>query len=149
MTDRFELLTSGVTKIYRCVEKIKKSRMNPLGLKGAHVMCLYYLSQAGAGLTLAQLCEKCNGDKAGISRILSDLEKRELIRYNGVGEGKKYRAKASLTARGQETVQNVLQLIREATVQGGQGISDEEREIFYKVLFLIGNNLQRVCDALE
>ena len=77
MVDRFEYLTSGITQIYKSIQKIKRCRMDSLGLKGTHVMCLYYLSEYPNGLTAADLCGKCREDKAGISRILSDLEKNE------------------------------------------------------------------------
>ena len=44
MIDRFENLTAGVTRIYKSIQKIKRHRMDSLGLKGTHVMCLHYLS---------------------------------------------------------------------------------------------------------
>jgi len=75
MIDRFENLTAGVTRIYKSIQKIKRHRMDSLGLKGTHVMCLHYLSEYPDGLTAADLCGKCHEDKGGISRILSDLEK--------------------------------------------------------------------------
>ncbi len=45
MIDRFEKLTAGVTCIYKSIQKIKRHRMDALGLKGTHVMCLHYLSE--------------------------------------------------------------------------------------------------------
>ena len=149
MIDRFELLTGGITQVYRCMEKIKKSCMSSLGLRGAHVMCLYYLEKAARGLTLAELCEKCSGDKAGISRIMADLEKKDLIMYQGAGEGKKYRARARLTEAGRAMSGQVRDMILTATEQGSCGISESDRETFYRILFLIRDNLQRYCDGLE
>lgn len=43
-------------------------------LRSVHVSCLYYLYLAN-GLTAAQLCERCEEDKATISRALDYLEK--------------------------------------------------------------------------
>lgn len=43
MDDSFELLTSGVTRIYKSIQKIKRLHMDPIGLKGTHVMCIHYL----------------------------------------------------------------------------------------------------------
>ena len=104
MIDRFENLTAGVTRIYKSIQKIKRHRMDSLGLKGTHVMCLHYLSEYPDGLTAADLCGKCHEDKGGISRILSDLEKAGLITYlsgNASKDAKRYRAKAVHTEQGQ------------------------------------------------
>lgn len=76
MIQRFEKFTNGITRIYKSIQKIKKHKMNALGLKGTHVMCLHYLSRHSEGLTAARLCRLCNEDKAGISRILADLEQK-------------------------------------------------------------------------
>lgn len=148
MIQRFEDLTIGVTRIYKNIQKIKKTRMNSLGLKGTHVMCLYYLSRHPEGLTATDLCNMCREDKAGISRILSDLETRNFICY-APSQGKKYRAKAFLTELGKEQAGTVDSLILRATEAGGQGLSQKEREIFYRVLSLIADNLEQICTELE
>lgn len=44
MDDRFEKLTTGVARIHKNVQKIKKYYMGTLGLKGTHVMCIYFLA---------------------------------------------------------------------------------------------------------
>lgn len=152
MVDRFENLTSGITRIYKSIQKIKRCRMDSLGLKGTHVMCLHYLSEYPEGLTASDLCGKCREDKAGISRILSDLEKSGLIAYprrNGGSDTKKYRAKATLTEKGRRYAKKVTSLIVHATIAGGKGITPAERDIFYRILFQIADNLDRVCQNLE
>lgn len=152
MIDRFEKLTTGVTQIYKSIQKIKRCRMDSLGLKGTHVMCLHYLSEYSDGLTAADLCNICHEDKAGISRILSDLEKSELITYLSDGqakESKRYRAKAVLTEQGKNCAKKVAGLIMHATIAGGLGITEEERDIFYRILFKIADNLSQVCQNLE
>ena len=152
MVDRFENLTSGITQIYKSIQKIKRCRMDSLGLKGTHVMCLHYLSEYPEGLTAADLCGKCKEDKAGISRILSDLEKTGLIAYaqkNTEKDTKKYRAKAFLTEKGRQYAKKMTNLIVHATIAGGQGITPAERDIFYRILFQIADNLNQVCQNLE
>ena len=81
MIERFEQLTLGVSRIYKNIQKIKKQSMESFGLKSTHVMCLHYLSLYPDGLSAAELCRKCEENKAGISRILTDLEHRSLIQY--------------------------------------------------------------------
>lgn len=152
MVDRFESLTRGVTQIYKCIQKIKRCRMDSMGLKGTHVMSLHYLYVHPDGLTAADLCEKCKEDKSGISRILSDLEKIGLITYSTDCEirgTRKYRAKAFLTPEGKAYAKKISHLILHATIAGGRGITAQERDIFYRVLFLIADNLNHVCDDLE
>lgn len=149
MIKNFENLTLGVSQIYKSIQKIKKHRMNSLGLKGTHVMCIYYLSMYDEGLTASDLCHKCQEDKAGISRILSDLEGMGYITYESASGGKKYRTKAFLTGKGFETSKKVRQFILSATALGGDGITEEERSIFYRVLFTINDNLKSVCEKLE
>ncbi len=152
MIDGFEKLTTGVTQIYKSIQKIKRDRMDSLGLKGTHVMCLYYLSEYPDGLTAADLCSKCKEDKAGISRILSDLERVGLIAYlsdNSSKDSKRYRAKAHLTEQGKKYAKKVTGLIIHATSAGGLGITEEERDIFYRTLFKIAENLNQACQNLE
>ncbi len=151
MVERFEKLTGGITQIHKSIQKIKRCQMDSLGLKGTHVMCLHYLYDCPEGLTATDLCDKCKEDKAGISRILSDLEKTGLITYmkgNAVNT-KKYRAKATLTKKGTDCAKKVTNLIVRATIAGGKKITPEERDIFYRVLFQIADNLDQVCLNLE
>lgn len=148
MIERFEKLTTGIGQIYKSIQKIKKHEMNSMGLKGTHVMCIHYLNLHPDGLTAADLCSLTKEDKAGISRILSDLEKQGFLAYDLPQTGKKYRAKACLTSEGKEYAKKVTNLILQATLEGGNGITEEEREIFYRILFLISDNLNRVCTEL-
>lgn len=148
MSQRFEKLTIGVTRIYKSIQKIKKARMNSLGLKGTHVMCIYYLSQHPEGLTASDLCNMCKEDKAGISRILSDLESRGFICYDSSLQERRYRAKAVLTDTGRTHARKISDLIMHAVDAGGQGLTEKEREIFYRVLFLIADNLEQLSTTL-
>lgn len=145
MFERFEKLTAGVSQIYKNIQKIKKTRMESLDLKGLHVMCIHYLSLNPDGLTATDLCGLCREDKAGISRSLSKLEQHDLIRYELADDQKKYRAKACLTKTGREYAERVNALILNAITEVSQGITDEERETFYHILFLISDNLARLC----
>lgn len=148
MINRFENLATGVAQIYKSIQKIKQSQMQALGLKGTYVMCLYYLSQYPKGLTAAGLCELCKENKAGISRILSGLVQQGFIRYDGENDSKKYRARILLTDSGQEYAVKINNGIMDAVIKGGLGITEEEREIFYRVLFRIADNLNHICMEL-
>lgn len=149
MVERFEKLTAGVSRIYKSIQKIKRHHMSSFGLKSTHVMCLYYLDSCPGGLTASDLCRICGEDKAGISRILSDLEQQDFIHYKGYEEGKKYRAKAILTPKGKTYAARINALIRQAVADAGKGITEEERRTFYHVLSVISDNLEQICSELE
>lgn len=146
MIHRFERLSAGVTQIYKNIQKLKKYYMGP---QGTQVMCLYYLSRNPQGLTAAELCGFCEADKAGISRILSELERQGVISYDFPEEKKKYRTKAVLTEDGKQYADRVLHLILDVTERAGTGITEEEREVFYRVLSKIAGNLNQICTELE
>ena len=97
MLQRFQSFVTGVTLCYKSIQKIKATEMTEFGLKGTHVMCLFFLSQHPEGLTAAQLSQMCAEDKAAISRTLAVLQEKGYIQ---AGE-KKYRAPLRLTPAGQ------------------------------------------------
>ena len=117
--------------------------MTEFGLKGTHVMCLFFLHHNPEGLTAAQLCQLCAEDKAAVSRTVSELQKEE---YIASGE-KKYRALLRLTEKGEETAKRVDSLIEQWVGFGGAGLSDEDRAAFYRALELISNNLKRSAES--
>ena len=144
MIQRFDAFVSGITSCYKYIQRIKSMEMTEFGLKGTHVMCLYYLRQNPAGLTASQLCGLCAEDKAAISRTVSELRSRGYI--TTLSE-KAYRAMLTLTAAGQEVARKFDRLIESWVSAGGDGLSDEERFDFYKSLAIIAENLRSRIEA--
>ena len=139
MIQRFDAFVSGITSCYKYIQRIKAMEMTEFGLKGTHVMCLYYLRQNPAGLTASQLCGLCAEDKAAISRTVSELRSQGYI--TSLSQ-KAYRAMLTLTSAGQEIARKFDRLIEGWVSTGGDGLSDEERSDFYKVLSTIADNLR-------
>lgn len=139
MIQRFDAFVSGITSCYKYIQRIKSMEMTEFGLKGTHVMCLYYLRQNPAGLTASQLCGLCAEDKAAISRTVSELKSRGYI--TTLSE-KAYRAMLTLTAAGHEVARKFDKLIEGWVTAGGDGLTDEERSDFYKSLATIAENLR-------
>ena len=139
MIQRFDAFVSGITACYKYIQRIKSMEMTEFGLKGTHVMCLYYLRQNPAGLTASQLCGLCAEDKAAISRTVSELRSQGYI--TSLSQ-KAYRAMLTLTSAGQEIARKFDHLIEGWVTTGGDGLSDEERSDFYKVLSTIADNLR-------
>ena len=144
MIQRFDAFVSGITSCYKLIQRIKSMEMTEFGLKGTHVMCLYYLRQHPAGLTASQLCGLCAEDKAAISRTVSELRSRGYI--TTLSE-KAYRAMLTLTGAGQEVARKFDRLIEGWVSAGGDGLSEEERFDFYKSLATIAGNLRSRMDA--
>lgn len=143
MIKRFELFVTGITTCYKYIQKIKSFEMVEFGLKGTHVMCLFYLGINSEGLTATELCSLCSEDKAAISRTINDLIAKEYIVYQQTESNKKkYRAKLFLTDKGKQLSENINVLISLWVESGGEGLSDEERNIFYNSLSIISSNLK-------
>lgn len=138
MIQRFQDFVTGITVCYKYIQRIKNAEMTEFGLKGIHVSCLFYLHCNPAGLTAAQLCQLCAEDKATISRIVADLRAKG---YIAQGTGKNYRAPLHLTPAGQELAAQMLPLIESWVSVGGQGLTEEQREIFYQSLASISDHL--------
>lgn len=138
MIDRFQAFVSGITICYKYVQKIKTMEMTEFGLKGTHVMCLFYIYHSEDNLTAAQLSQLCAEDKAAISRTLMTLQEKG---YVECGE-KKYRAHLTLTKEGELLAEKIDSLIEEWVGHGGDGLDDEQRAAFYHALNLISDNLK-------
>lgn len=149
MISKYELFSSSVFCLYRDIQKIERNEMANFGLKGPHAQCLLALSRYPEGITAARLCEVCEKDKAAISRSVAELEERGLlIRFerNGV----RYRSLLRLTDAGQIVASAVNEKARQAVEQAGEGLEDGQREVFYKVLARIAENLHAICkDGLK
>lgn len=139
MIQRFQDFLTGITVCYKYIQRIKNAEMTEFGLKGTHVACMFYLHHNPEGLTAAQLCQLCAEDKATISRIVADLRSRGYIRQ---GTGKNYRAPLHLSEAGVEIARQMDPLIKSWVSVGGEGLTDEQRELFYQSLALISDNLR-------
>lgn len=143
MLQRFEAFVAGITVCYRYIQRIKSVEMTELGLKGTHVMCLFYLHRSQQPLTATQLCQLCAEDKAAISRTLMTLQEKGYIQ---TGE-KRYRSPITLTPAGSNVACQVDDLIAQWVGFGGDGLTEEERSIFYKALAHISENLQKKFES--
>ena len=139
MIHRFQDFLSGITVCYKYIQRIKNAEMTEFGLKGTHVACLFYLYHNPDGLTAAQLCTLCCEDKAAISRIVSDLRGKGYIVQS---EGKNYRAPLRLSQSGAAIARQMDPLIESWVTIGGEGLSADERDAFYRSLAVISENLK-------
>ncbi len=147
MEQRFETFTALVTGISRSIRRIKTEEMVEFHLKGPHVSCLYYLYKEGE-LTAKELCDRCEEDKANMSRILDFLEKNDYILCRALSSHR-YRAPLSLTEKGKSVGRHIAEKIDRVLFFAGDGVSEEERHTLYDSLTKIYDNLQKICDGYE
>ena len=136
----FEGFTVLLNRISRNIRKLKTEQMETLDLKGPHVSCLYYLYQFGPQ-TAVELCERCEEDKAAISRSLDFLERNGYLTREVTGK-KSYRSLLTLTEKGGQTAGEIARRIG-CIVEAASGeLTQKERETMYRALEIICRNLE-------
>lgn len=143
MKERFETFTALISKISRNIRKIKNREMAEYNLKGTHVSCIYYL-YTGGGLTVTELAERCDEDKASISRALEFLENSGLACAED--SEKRYKCPISLTEKGKEIGEKVSKRVEIILGEAGVGLTEMERGFFYRILSSVSESLEKLAN---
>ena len=141
MLNRFARFSLAIAEIDRCWHKLAAEEMAKYDLNSPHAVYLNTLYQYPEGITAAKLGELCCKNKADVSRMVTILEKKGLVRKEAVG-GNLYRAKLLLTDDGKLAAEHVQGRAALAVELAGSGMTDAERETFYRCLERITANLQ-------
>lgn len=144
MKERFETFTVLINRISRNIRKIKNQEMAEYNLRNSHVSCLYFIYMAGE-ITATELCEKCEEDKATISRAIDYLEKNDYIKCESKNT-KRYKSPLVLTEKGAVIGKKIGDKIDSVLDEIGIGLSDAERTEFYRILSIISNSLEKVAN---
>lgn len=148
MENRFDTFTGSILELNRIVQKIKECEMKKLGLKGAHAMVLYQLGKAPEGLSAVQLTDRCREDKAAISRALSQLITKGLVRKTAPASGRSYRTPFFLTEAGTKVVEQLNSRIEAIFAKGGSLLDARQRAAFYEGLDLVVRGAEKcVADS--
>lgn len=142
MQERFEMFTVLINRISRNIRKIKNAEMAEYNLRSVHVSCLYYL-YTNKGATATDLCERCEEDKATISRALDYLETNGYLTCESKS-AKRYKSPLLLTDKGNEAGQKIADKINSVLDAISGGLTDEERASFYRSLAIISDSLETV-----
>lgn len=145
MKDRFETFTVMITKINRNMRKIKNQGMAEYNLRSTHVSCLYYLYKE-KNLTATELCQKCEEDKAAISRTLDYLEKNGYLNCESKTM-KRYKSPLLLTEKGREVGEKISMKIDGVLNEISGSLTEEERVAFYRSLAIISDSLESVANT--
>ena len=141
MVDRFEKFSFSIFEIYKCWHKITAEEMEKYELKGSYSTYLTTLYRYRDGLTAVKLGSLCGKDKADVSRAVATMEQKGIVKK----QGGQYRARIILTEKGLEAAQHIRSRAAVAVDIAGKDLSDEHREILYKSLDSIAENLHNIC----
>ncbi len=142
MQERFETFTMLINRISRNIRKIKNQEMAEYHLRSAHISCLYYLF-VEEGLTATELCERCEEDKATISRSIDHLEKNGYLTCESK-TAKRYKSRIVLTDKGVDIGKKIADKIDRVLSEVGADLTDSERAGFYRCLTIISNDLDSI-----
>lgn len=147
MDNRFETFTILVNRISRNIRRIKNQEMAAYGLRSAHISCLYHL-YAAEGLTATDLCERCEEDKATISRALEYLETNGYLTCESKSV-KRYRSPLVLTEKGLQVSREIVEKVDLVLQEISTGLTEEARRAFYQSLTIISDSLDAVAKSSE
>ncbi|MGN1095719.1 MAG: MarR family winged helix-turn-helix transcriptional regulator [Eubacteriales bacterium] len=147
MKERFETFTVLIAKISRNIKKIKNREMAEYGLRSPHISCLYYLYSSG-DLTATELSERCEEDKATISRSLDYLENSGYLTCDSKF-AKRYKSPFILTEKGKEVGKKIFDKVNRVLNEVSIGLTEEERISFYRSLNIISENLERCAECYK
>ena len=147
MKERFETFTVLINRISRNIRRIKNQEMEEYGLRSAHISCLYYLYSMES-LTATDLCERCEEDKATISRALLYLESNGYLICESKS-AKRYKSPLILTEKGKALAQKIADKIDRVLEEVSDGLTEEERIAFYRSLSIISDSLEKVAKKCE
>ena len=147
MEERFGTFTVLINRISRNIRKIKNFEMAEYNLRSPHISCLYYLYRFN-GLTATDLCERCEEDKATISRSLDYLEKNGYLSCE-TKSAKRYKSPLILTEKGQKVGKEIAEKIDHVLEEISVGLTEEERTRFYRSLSIISESLEKVAQMTE
>lgn len=143
MVDRFERFTYTIFEISRHWHKLTADEMEKYGLKGTHSVYLLAMYRYPGGVTAPQLCELCGKDKSDVSRMMGIMEKKGLVKKEGVHQNR-YGGVFTLTVEGMEAAEHVRRRASLAVELAGKNLTDENRAVFYEALESIASNLREI-----
>lgn len=146
MQNRFETFTVLINRISRNIRKIKNQEIAAFNLKGGHISCLYHLYRTD-GLTATDLCERCEEDKAAISRSLDYLEKNGYLTCDSQQQ-KRYKSPFSLTEKGRRVGKEIMDKIAQVLNEVSTDIAREELAAFYRSLTIISDSLDTIANNI-
>ena len=142
MDQRFDRFTVLIAAISHDIQKIKAREMEAFGLRSCHAVCLYQLFGHPDGLTLKQLTERCDLDKAALSRYLAELQEKGLAVQEEAQEGRRYNRRWRLTPAGEEAAARTAERLDRAVGYVSAFLPEADQRRLFRMLAQIARNLE-------
>lgn len=139
--DRFVEFSSLLNEVQKSITRIKCKKMDTYGLGSSHTLCICILQDHPQGITKTALAKRCGIDKAQVSRVVDELQKKNYV--TTLSTKKNYNQKYLLTDEGAEVAENMRSVILEINAFVSDGIPKEQIENFYSTFKIICNNLNK------
>ena len=143
MSEKFERFTFAITEIYRYLHKLTSKEMKKYGLKGPHSIYILTMYHYPDGITASRMCELCGKDKSDVSRAMSVMEKKGLVKKEGIYQNL-YRGVFKLTEKGKAIAECVDRRCSLAVEFAGKNLTGESSSAFFKGLESIVSNLRKL-----
>ena len=145
-SERFVPFVLYTERISKNIKRLADSKMEPYGIRSAHIMCILQLAKSEEGLSSAELSRVCGVDKAFVSRITSELmEKNYISRDIGPKQGK-YKTKFLLTDEGKHVYAVMNDIINKFIQKISKNTPVKKLETFYEVLNSIDTELDKITN---
>ena len=140
-TEKFNEFTGLVSRAYKALHRVQERYMRDFGLRSVHVSCLLRLLDAPEGLSATELSARCGVDRAQISRVTAELERRGLICETAPGVKRRYRGSLMLTERGRAEAEELSSIVVEKLAAVSSSLDQEKVATFYEVFREIASQL--------
>ena len=144
---RFDLFVQLISSLNKYIRKIKTEELSEFNLKGTHVMCIYYIDKFSK-ITAKELCDLTGEDKAAISRALDYLEGEGFIQHE-IDELKRYKTPYVFTEKGLSFASRYCGRIDETVENADAGVEEDDKDVMFRALEIINNNLKEICKKYE
>ncbi len=145
----FDNFALTITKNQKNIQRLIKSVIMDENFSPAHLLVLRSICSNEEGASANQICKSLSYDKALVSRVIASLEQKNFVVRNPKDLGLKRGFRLIATDLGNEYVEKSYMAVEKIEQYAVLGISKEEQEIFFKVLMIIGDNLEEAVRHLK
>ena len=142
--ERFMRFVHLIDGIHKYVQKLRVEYATELGVKGVHVFWVHELLSHPEGLSATELAQSNHVDRSLISREISALEAKGLIKAIKPEGKRNYNSKLTLTENGVEMAKKIKDFAMKCQTLCGNDISHADLENFYNTLEKLYNNFEQV-----
>lgn len=145
---RFVLLIDGV---HKCIQKLRIDTAPYFGVKSVHIFWVYELLAHPEGLNAAELASRSMISRSLVSREIEELHKDGYIEVYETARGKRknYNSRITLTEKGRELAEKIMEEGMKIQNAAGMDITPEELSNFYATLEKLHRNLSVIAAERE